>query len=189
MKGDRKQQILDVASELLQSKVFSAFSYQDISDRLGITKAAIHSHYRTKEMLGLALLEQYHELTMNLHSWADNTGETAWDKLGAFVAALVDIVIEQKQVCLVTLLQIEHNVIPKSMQEKVSLIFKKEQTWLAKILTQGVDDGAMSFRGSPDDQASLILAAFQGGLMNARAEGPEVFERIMSQLTRNMKPE
>lgn len=38
----RKQQILDIATELLQTKVFSALSFQDIADKLGISKAAIH---------------------------------------------------------------------------------------------------------------------------------------------------
>lgn len=184
--GDRKQQILDTTSEILQTKVFSAFSYQDIADRLGITKAAIHSHYRTKETLGNALLDQYSELTISLHSEAENAGETAWEKFDAYVAALVRIVIDENQVCQVTLLQIEHNVIPESMQKKVSLIYNNETAWLAKILKQGVDEGAMFFPGSPDDQASLIFAAFQGGMMNARAEGKEIFEKIMRQVTKSM---
>ena len=186
--GNRKQQILDVTAEILQTKVFSAFSYQDISERLGITKAAIHSHFRTKEILGNALLEQYHELTMNLQAQAEAAGDTAWEKLNAYVAALVRIVIEENQVCQVTLLQIEHNVIPESMRKKVSLIYNQENVWLAKILKQGRDEGEMIFRGSPEDQAFLIFAVFQGAMMNARAEGTELFERIMTQLTLNMKP-
>ena len=52
---DRKEQILSVAAELLQTRSFSAFSYQDLSDRLGITKAAIHHHFPSKEGLGKRL--------------------------------------------------------------------------------------------------------------------------------------
>ena len=44
---DRKEQIVDMASELLQTRSFNSFSYQDLSERLGITKASIHHHFRT----------------------------------------------------------------------------------------------------------------------------------------------
>lgn len=187
--GDRKQQILEIAAELLQTKVFSAFSYQDISDRLGITKAAVHSHYRTKEMLGLALLDQYHELTMNLHAEAERAGDRAWDKFNAYVSALIRIVIEEKQVCQMTLLQIEHNSIPESMQKKVSLIYHQEREWLTEILRQGRENGEMVYHGTPEGQASLIFASFQGSMMNARAEGKEVFETVMNQIAISMKAE
>ncbi len=56
---DRKEQILEVATELVQTRSYSAFSYQDLSDRLGITKASIHYHFRTKEDLGTAVAEKY----------------------------------------------------------------------------------------------------------------------------------
>ena len=41
----RKDQILEVATELVQTRGYSAFSYQDLSDRLGITKASLHHHF------------------------------------------------------------------------------------------------------------------------------------------------
>ena len=97
MIGDRKQQILDIAAELLQTRVFSAFSYQDFADRLGITKAARHSHFRTKEVLGNALLEQYLEKTRNLYSEAESAGDTAWDRFNAFVAGLVGSIIDENK--------------------------------------------------------------------------------------------
>jgi len=70
---DRKSQILDVAAELLQSRSYTAFSYQDISDRLGITKAAIHGHFRTKEMMGVALIGTY---IVNAKNILDNISST-----------------------------------------------------------------------------------------------------------------
>ena len=54
---ERKTEILDVAEELLLSRGYCAFSYQDIADRLGIRKASLHHHFATKEDLGVALCE------------------------------------------------------------------------------------------------------------------------------------
>ena len=56
---DRKAQILRVASELLLTRSFTSFSYQDLSDRLGIRKASIHHHFPTKDDLLVALTERY----------------------------------------------------------------------------------------------------------------------------------
>ncbi len=58
---DRKEQILELAAELLQSRSFTSFSYQDLSERLGLSKASIHHHFSTKEELLLALAERYQE--------------------------------------------------------------------------------------------------------------------------------
>ena len=55
---DRKEQILEVATELVQTRGYSAFSYQDLSDRLGITKASIHHHFPSKEEIYKAAIQR-----------------------------------------------------------------------------------------------------------------------------------
>ena len=66
---DRKTQILEVATELVQTRGYSAFSYQNLSDRLGITKASLHHHFASKEKLGIAVAEKYnHDVKAFLQS-------------------------------------------------------------------------------------------------------------------------
>ena len=52
-------QILDVAERLAQTRGFNGFSYADISAELGITKATLHYHFRTKAELGRTLIARY----------------------------------------------------------------------------------------------------------------------------------
>jgi len=184
----RKQQILDIATELLQTKVFSALSFQDIADKRGVSKAAIHSHFRTKEILGKALLEQYCEVINAIHIKSENAGDSAWDKYNAFIKELKNIIIENKQICPMTLLQLEHHLIPESMQELVSKAYNLDIDWLEKILKQGLETGEMAFKGTPKDQSLLILASLQGATMNARSEDSTIFELIMEQIKNSMKP-
>src|SRR5258708_25324948 len=56
---DTAEQILDLAEALIQTRGFSAFSYQDISDALGIRKASIHYHFASKTDLGIAVVDRY----------------------------------------------------------------------------------------------------------------------------------
>ena len=44
-KSETAEQILDLAETLIQTRGYSAFSYQDIADSLGIRKASIHYHF------------------------------------------------------------------------------------------------------------------------------------------------
>jgi len=56
-RSDTAEQILDLAETLIQTRGYSAFSYQDIADSLGIRKASIHYHFPSKTDLGIAVVE------------------------------------------------------------------------------------------------------------------------------------
>lgn len=56
MKENTAQRILDTAQDLIRHRGYSAFSYADIADRVGIRKASIHYHFAAKEDLVLSLI-------------------------------------------------------------------------------------------------------------------------------------
>lgn len=47
-----KEQLLHEAEKLLRTRGYAAFSYGHLSEIIGIRKASIHYHFRTKEALG-----------------------------------------------------------------------------------------------------------------------------------------
>ena len=54
---DTRQKLLDVAVELVGRHGFGGTSLQMIADELGITKAAIYYHFRSRDQLLVALME------------------------------------------------------------------------------------------------------------------------------------
>ena len=55
--------------------------------------------------------------------------------------------------------------------------------FLTKVLKEGKKDGSLAIRGNVEDSASMILAAFEGGLLVARADGgPEQLSAIIRNL-------
>src|SRR5258706_9278478 len=58
-RSDTAEQILDLAGLLIKTRGYSAFSYQDIADSLGIRKASIHYHFPSKADLGIAVVDRY----------------------------------------------------------------------------------------------------------------------------------
>jgi len=183
---NRKTQILNVAAELLQSRSYTAFSYQDISDRLGITKAAIHSHFRTKEILGVALIDCYIADAKTILGNISHEHPDPWERFDAFVESMFQMNLADDKICPIGALQSEYKVIPPRMQERVGRLHRFLTGWLADTLKMGREKGYMAFVGSPEDQAALVLAAFQGALQNARAEGHLIFTTVVDQVKRVM---
>ena len=51
--------ILDVAERMLQVRGYNGFSYGAVATELGITRAALHYHFKGKAELGEALVARY----------------------------------------------------------------------------------------------------------------------------------
>ena len=185
---DRKSQILQAAAELLQSRSFSAFSYHDLSQRLGITKASIHHHYATKEALGRALTDRSYAYYKDvLEEISARHADDAWKQFEAYVALMSQIMQSGNKICTPGILQAEHNIISKGMRAGISRQCQFMHRWMASVLRVGRKEGVMAFPGKPEDQATLVLAAVQGALQNARAEGTQKFSAVVRQLRKGIE--
>ena len=185
---DRKAEIVEVAADLLQSRSFSSFSYQDISDILGIRKASIHHHFRTKEDLGIALAEYYREWYKVRVDEITKLYDQPWDRLEAYLALASEFMLSGGKICPAGAFQPEHNVLPERVRPGVSGMMQYVRGWLAGVLTKGRSVGTLDFQGEPEAQAALIMAALQGSLQNARSEGPHLYRAVVGQIRAGMKP-
>ena len=179
---DRKPQILDAASQLLQSRSFTAFSYQDLSERLSISKASIHHHFSTKEDLLRALGERYRDRQRLRLREIEKANETPTERLDALLELMERIAHSGDKICPLGALQSEFNVIPPSAREVVRELFEFPKLWLSEILAEGRRRGEMSFEGEPRERAVLILAAVQGALQIARVHGTVEFDGVVRQI-------
>src|SRR6476646_426330 len=53
-----KEKILDAAQDLIQTRSFHGFSYQDMADRVGIRKPSLYHHFDSKDAIAVAVLER-----------------------------------------------------------------------------------------------------------------------------------
>ncbi len=61
MNLDTRSTLIDVATSQVRRQGYSAFSYADLADAVGIRKPSIHHHFPTKEDLGVAIVAAYTE--------------------------------------------------------------------------------------------------------------------------------
>lgn len=185
---DRKAEILETAADLIQSRSFSAFSYQDLSDVLGIRKASIHHHFRTKDDLALALAEHYRETYKARLEEITSLYDQPWDRLEAYLAIASDVMLSGERICPAGSLQSAHNVLSEGVRGAMNRMTQYVRGWLGGVLTRGRADGVMDYAGTPEAQAALIMAALQGSLQNARSEGPQLYRAVVGQIRAGMKP-
>ncbi|ESA38205.1 family transcriptional regulator [Leptolyngbya sp. Heron Island J] len=167
MKGTA-QQILNVAQDLVRCRGYSAFSYADISQQVGIRKASIHYHFPSKEALGKELVKRYHTNFQQKLKAIEQSESDPHQQLQQFVG-LYRSGLSERQMCLCGMLSAEIEVLPDSIQEEVRIFLSETQAWLTDLLASGEAAGHLQPRISPETEASLLLATVQGAQLIARA--------------------
>lgn len=164
---DTAAAILDVAERLVQQRGFNGFSYADVADELGITKAGLHYHFAGKAELGEALMERYARRFGEALDEIDAREPSAAAKLRAY-ATLYGDVLNAERMCLCGMLAAEYTTLPAGMQQVVLRFFDDNERWLVGVLETGRRDGSLSFDQPAPDAARLIVSALEGAMLVSR---------------------
>ena len=180
-------QILDVAERLVQTRGYNGFSYADISGKLGITKASLHYHFRTKADLGRQLIVRYTLAFGAALQAIEATDAAVVEKLSRYVALYADVLAGERM-CLCGMLAAEYSSLPAPMQQEIRAFFDVNEEWLAQLLAEGRDSHALHFDGSAQDMARLFMSALEGAMLVARPYGdPARFQvsadRLLGEIT------
>ena len=171
-RSDTAEQILDLAETLIQTRGYNAFSYQDISDSLGIRKASIHYHFPSKTDLGIAVVERYvARFGAALTALAADESRPSMAVLDLYVEPYAGFADTADRVCLCGALAGEILALPGELRSRVEGFFRTHQEWLAKILKRGAARGEFNLVAPASKQARFIFSALQGALLVKRTTG------------------
>lgn len=183
MSNETRAALLKEAETLIRTRGYAAFSYADLSEKVGIRKASIHHHFPTKEALGTALIDEYLErFAAELDALDARKLDTA-GKLSAygefFAGGLRD-----GQLPLCGALASDAAYLPKSMQTRVERFFRMHLEWLEAVLAAGVARKELGRDVRPDRAARLVLSTLQGASLVAWAlKDPGVVKPVLKDLT------
>ena len=166
------EQILDLAEALIQTRGYSAFSYQDIADRLGIRKASIHYHFPSKTDLGIAVVDRYvARFGAALTAIAADQAQSSMAMLDFYVGPYLEFADTSDRICLCGALAAEILALPAEFRSRVGGFFPTHQAWLADILKRGAARGEFRLAAPATKLARFIFAALQGALLVQRTTG------------------
>jgi TetR/AcrR family transcriptional regulator, transcriptional repressor for nem operon len=183
---NRKKQIVDLAIKLIQQKGYVAFSYDDISKQLGVTKASIHYHFEKKEDLGVAVTERLLIRLQNSLLLIKNSSVSAEEKLNQFIQQQAER-FECTEICPISSLQTDFESLPNIVQKKIEEVSRLELTVMKEIVTEAQIEKIIN--GSEDAHmiAVMILSSVKGALLYRRVLGDDVLAEVLKQLNRFLK--
>ncbi|MBU2533881.1 MAG: TetR/AcrR family transcriptional regulator [Alphaproteobacteria bacterium] len=171
-RSNTSEEILDIAEMLIETRGYSAISYQDISEQLGIRKASIHYHFPSKTDLGAAVVERYMQrFEQALAELEGDASKTAMQMFEAYTVPYMEFADTPDRICLCGALAGEILALPAPVRALVQRHFVLHQEWLARLLRRGARSGEFNFPGQPPRMARHVLAALQGALLIKRATG------------------
>jgi len=173
--------ILDVAERLVQARGFNGFSYADVAEELGISKAALHYHFPGKAELGEALMERYAARFAEALVAVDATEPDAHEKLRAYARLYADV-FQDERMCLCGMLAADYATLPDPMRRSVVRFFDDNEAWLAHVLEEGREAGTLRFTGSAREVARTIVSGLEGAMLVARPYGDTARFRTIADL-------
>ena len=182
----RQSEILTLAGEMIQTKGYDSFSYNDLSLRLGIRKASIHHHFPKKQELGLAYLKYRFEAIKDIENQLRQSRMNPVQKLQAYFDLGVKS-IEEHKICPISSFQADRWNINEEMNSVLTKIEDIELSMLSSILEDGRSSEELFFVGEAKDQANMILSSMKGAILYAQGQGLDFYKRTMNQVVANLQ--
>ena len=180
MEKNTAQHILDVAQSIVRNRGYSAFSYADIAEQVGIRKASIHYHFPSKDELVRALVQRYREVMVRQCDRITQSTVRLDQQLIQFANLYRDS-LQDGQICLCAMLAADFAVLPEPVRDEMSLFFTQTEAWLTALLQQGCDAKIWQCHPSANQEAKGLIAMMQGAQLLARsaADSSTAFEQVV----------
>jgi TetR/AcrR family transcriptional repressor of nem operon len=162
-----RRRILDHTIPLIMARGYNGFSYRDLSELVGVKTSSIHYYFPSKDDLVLEAVNEYSNNVLNSIQAIDAAlpPET---QLAKYAELFDTTVSDGNQICLCGMLAADIGWLPESVRLALQTFFMANEKWLAKVLTQGLEERPFAVNGTPDSAARMLYAAYQGGMLASR---------------------
>ena len=182
-----REKIMELGEDLILTKGYNAFSYQDISSELGIKNAAIHYYFPSKGNLGTSIvrnnIQRFEEMVENMQ--ARDFDE--WNQLDTFLKIYLRSNRDDK-ICLMGSLGPDFSTLNDSTRNELIKMTEIIINWLTRLLKSGKKKGFFKFDRDPKQKALQIISNMMGGLQLARILGKSHFKVIYQSVLDDLKP-
>jgi Transcriptional regulator len=160
--------VLDAGQLLIQSRGYNGFSYDDLARMLGITKASIHHHFRTKADLGATVVRRYTEDFHKKLAHVESTCHSGETRLAAYVELFVQTYAKDRNLCPGGMLSAESTGMPPAIMLEVSQFFDANLTWLTRLFAgpTTTDPGTIA---RAEELAVCLFSCLEGAMVVGRA--------------------
>lgn len=179
--GNTKVRALEEARKLLQEVGYNGFSFQHLADTLHIKKQSLYVHFKSKEDLGISLIEEHR---LSFAKWTKTIDVFAPDaQIGAIFEVCYEFSTDSRKICPLSAVGADLNSLPQGMQLALSHLYTSRFLWLKDIIEKGQKNYIFRIDKSSTELTQFVLTAILGAQLNARISGvPEHIREIKQQV-------
>ena len=187
--SDTATKILDVGQQLIQTRGYTAMSFQDIAVQVGIKKPSVIHHFPSKGDLGGAIIRRYRDtFASQLEAVNKDPDKTAWKALEFYFSPYLHFAQTHDTVCLCGALAGEIPALPEEMRLEVKQFMEAHQKWLEGILSSGRRSGELKFAEKPARLSRMLFNTLQGTLLVKRStDDLSQLQDVIKAITRMLK--
>ena len=163
------EKIMDVAQEMVQTRGYHAFSYRDISERIGIKTASIHYYYPSKPDLAEALLGRIRGMFEGALDEIDAEGGDVKTRLRKFTGIFLDTYGDDGRLCPFCMIATTQKTIPDEVQDEVRAFWSKGEEWVQNLLEEGQESGDLELIESVQLLSRMMVSSLEGAMVVAKA--------------------
>jgi TetR/AcrR family transcriptional repressor of nem operon len=174
MKQNHSNQILSAAVEVFHERGFHNSGTQDIVTRAGVSKGSFYNHFKTKDALGLAVLDYYwesHQASLKLLRAPDQAplerienyfNSIAYDDKGCIIGNFSSELSGSDE-----------------FRARLVEVFRGWVSEIATCIADGQKDGTIRDNDDATVLAEFVTVSYEGAILKAKVDrDPAVLERF-----------
>lgn len=163
--------VLDAAIQCFWAKGFEATSVRDLADEMGITGASLYNAFGDKRALYRRALDQYIAGSFGERSSRIEATLPPRAAIGAFFEEIIERSLNDKERkgCMLVNSALELAPHDREFQKIIAGVLVKVEMFFRRLVQAGQRDGTIARSQPADDLARLLLGAFLGIRVLARA--------------------
>jgi TetR/AcrR family transcriptional regulator, transcriptional repressor for nem operon len=173
-----RELLLQAASREIYISGFQSAGIDTILASAGVTKGALYYHFKSKEALGYAVVEEV--IAPDVHGKWVQPLQSVKDPIDALIGAVQRIPVQPKDVrggCQLNNLAQEMSPLDAGFRKRLATIFDAWREAVASVLREGQTHGSVRRDVDPADAAASLIAMVEGyGSLAKNAQDPKVMK-------------
>ncbi|MGA9314811.1 MAG: TetR/AcrR family transcriptional regulator [Solirubrobacteraceae bacterium] len=173
-----RERLLQAASREIYRAGFQSAGLDTILASAGVTKGALYHHFKGKEALGYAVVEEI--IAPDVHGTWVQPLQRGTDPIDALIGIVQDLSVRPEDVCggcqLNNLAQ-EMSPLDAGFRKRLEAIFDDWREGVAHVLREGQTHGIVRRDVEPTNAAGFLIAMVEGyGSLAKNAQDPKVIK-------------
>ncbi|MEK7344422.1 MAG: TetR/AcrR family transcriptional regulator [Pseudomonadota bacterium] len=181
------ERIADAAQALVQQVGYNGFSFEHISQIVGMRKASIHHHFGSKVVLGVTVVRRYAAQFDGALRQIHVSIKSAPDRLKAYADLFETTFKNDHLLCVCGMLGAESKSLDPAVNAEVKKFFQLNLVWLSDVIQEGLANKTLRSEHEPKELAETLLSLLEGAMLVGRClktpMGPRrMFDLVLSTL-------